>query len=84
MVKIGSSSITHPETGAPNFTKLEILVRELRLPGAHEHGEGLEMPGLATLDPLIRQAERLADYEIYQGRFYFRRDRLQQAAEGIF
>lgn len=29
VVKIGSSSITHPETGAPNFTKLEILVREL-------------------------------------------------------
>ena len=24
-----------------------------------------------------RQAQRLADYEIYQGRFYFRRDRLQ-------
>lgn len=29
VVKIGSSSITHPETGAPNLTKLEILVREL-------------------------------------------------------
>ena len=29
VVKIGSSSITHPETGALNLTKLEILVREL-------------------------------------------------------
>lgn len=29
IVKIGSSSITHPETGALNLTKLEILVREL-------------------------------------------------------
>lgn len=29
VVKIGSSSITHPETGAINLTKLEILVREL-------------------------------------------------------
>ena len=29
VVKIGSSSITHPETGALNLTKLEVLVREL-------------------------------------------------------
>lgn len=29
VIKIGSSSITHPETGALNLTKLEILVREL-------------------------------------------------------
>ena len=29
VVKIGSSSITHKETGAINLTKLEILVREL-------------------------------------------------------
>ena len=29
IIKIGSSSITHPETGAINLTKLEILVREL-------------------------------------------------------
>ena len=29
IVKIGSSSITHPQTGALNLTKLEILVREL-------------------------------------------------------
>lgn len=29
VVKIGSSSITHPHTGALNLTKLEILVREL-------------------------------------------------------
>lgn len=29
IVKIGSSSITHSETGALNLTKLEILVREL-------------------------------------------------------
>ena len=29
VVKIGSSSITHPRTGAINLTKLEILVREL-------------------------------------------------------
>ena len=29
VVKIGSSSITHPGTGAINLTKLEILVREL-------------------------------------------------------
>lgn len=29
VVKIGTSSITHPETGALNFTKLEVLVREL-------------------------------------------------------
>lgn len=29
VVKIGSSSITHEETGAINLTKLEILVREL-------------------------------------------------------
>ena len=29
VVKIGSSSITHPETGALNLIKLEILVREL-------------------------------------------------------
>jgi glutamate 5-kinase len=29
VVKIGSSSITHPETGALNLSKLEILVREL-------------------------------------------------------
>lgn len=29
VVKIGSSSITHQETGALNLTKLEILVREL-------------------------------------------------------
>lgn len=29
VVKIGSSSITHPQTGALNLTKLEILVREL-------------------------------------------------------
>ncbi len=29
VVKIGSSSITHPETGALNLTKLEILVREI-------------------------------------------------------
>lgn len=29
VIKIGSSSITHSETGAPNLTKLEILVREL-------------------------------------------------------
>lgn len=29
IVKIGTSSITHPETGALNLTKLEILVREL-------------------------------------------------------
>ena len=29
VIKIGSSSITHEETGALNLTKLEILVREL-------------------------------------------------------
>lgn len=29
VIKIGSSSITHAETGAPNLTKLEILVREI-------------------------------------------------------
>lgn len=29
VVKIGSSSLTHAETGNPNFTKLEKLVREL-------------------------------------------------------
>ena len=29
VIKIGSSSITPPETGALNLTKLEILVREL-------------------------------------------------------
>lgn len=29
VVKIGSSSITHPQTGAINLTKLEVLVREL-------------------------------------------------------
>ena len=29
VIKIGSSSITHPETGALNLTKLEVLVREL-------------------------------------------------------
>lgn len=29
VIKIGSSSITHPETGALNLIKLEILVREL-------------------------------------------------------
>ncbi|MDO5422831.1 MAG: glutamate 5-kinase [Eubacteriales bacterium] len=29
VIKIGSSSLTHPETGALNLTKLEILVREL-------------------------------------------------------
>ena len=29
VIKIGSSSITHAETGALNFTKLEILVREI-------------------------------------------------------
>lgn len=29
VVKIGSSSLTHPETGALNLTKLEVLVREL-------------------------------------------------------
>jgi glutamate 5-kinase len=29
VVKIGSSSLTHPETGGLNLTKLEILVREL-------------------------------------------------------
>lgn len=29
VVKIGSSSLTHEETGALNLTKLEILVREL-------------------------------------------------------
>lgn len=29
VVKIGTSSITHEETGALNFTKLEVLVREL-------------------------------------------------------
>lgn len=29
VVKIGSSSITHPETGALNFSKLEVLVRQL-------------------------------------------------------
>lgn len=29
VVKIGTSSITHPETGALNLTKLEVLVREL-------------------------------------------------------
>jgi len=29
VVKVGTSSITHPESGAPNYTKLEILVREL-------------------------------------------------------
>ena len=29
VIKIGSSSITHEETGALNLTKLEVLVREL-------------------------------------------------------
>ena len=29
VIKIGSSSLTHPETGALNLTKLEILVREI-------------------------------------------------------
>lgn len=29
VIKIGSSSLTHPETGALNFAKLEILVREI-------------------------------------------------------
>lgn len=29
VIKIGSSSLTHPETGALNFTKLEVLVREI-------------------------------------------------------
>lgn len=29
VIKIGSSSITHPETGALNLIKLEVLVREL-------------------------------------------------------
>ncbi len=29
VIKIGSSSITHGETGAPDYAKLEILVREL-------------------------------------------------------
>ncbi len=29
IIKIGSSSLTHPETGALNLTKLEVLVREL-------------------------------------------------------
>ena len=28
VIKIGSSSLTHPETGALNLTKLEVLVRE--------------------------------------------------------
>ena len=29
VIKIGSSSLTHPETGALNLTKLEVLVREI-------------------------------------------------------
>ena len=29
VIKIGTSSLTHPGTGALNLTKLEILVREL-------------------------------------------------------
>lgn len=29
VIKIGSSSLTHPQTGALNLTKLEILVREI-------------------------------------------------------
>ena len=29
VIKIGSSSITHAQTGALNLTKLEVLVREL-------------------------------------------------------
>lgn len=29
IIKIGSSSLTHPATGAPDLTKLEILVREI-------------------------------------------------------
>ena len=29
VIKVGSSSLTHPETGALNLTKLEVLVREI-------------------------------------------------------
>ena len=29
IIKIGSSSLTHAATGAPDLTKLEILVREV-------------------------------------------------------
>ena len=29
VIKIGSSSLTHPETGALNLTKMEVLVREI-------------------------------------------------------
>lgn len=29
VIKIGSSSLTHPETGALNLTKMEVLIREI-------------------------------------------------------
>lgn len=29
IIKIGSSSLTHPQTGALDLTKLEILIREI-------------------------------------------------------
>lgn len=39
VVKIGSSSLTHPETERPNLTKMEILVREL----ADLHNQGKDV-----------------------------------------
>ena len=55
VIKIGSSSLTHPETGELNLTKIEKLIRVL----SDLRGEGKEV--VLFLPVLLQQADRLLD-----------------------
>ena len=58
VIKIGSSSLTHPETGALNLTKLEVLVREIS--DLHNMGKDvIVVSGVKDFDMLSDEVEDL-------------------------